>query len=168
MNTKVRGELRYIGFWPRALAQLVDNLIATLAMTPVIVLFGWSYFDPTRVKSFGEIMYGTVLPLTVLWLLWRYYQTSPGKYLVGAKIVDEQTLGAPSSGQLLIRMAGYLVSLAPLGAGFLVVLSDPRCQGWHDRMAGTLVVNDDLPPQNLGFKLKTPPPAPKLDDDEPK
>lgn len=167
MKPNTRGQLRYIGFWPRALAQLVDSLIGSLTMTPVIVLFGWSYFDPNRVKSFGEIMYGTVLPLTVLWLMWRYFQTTPGKYLVGAKIVDEKTLGPPSNWQVLVRMMGYLVSLVPLGAGFFVAFSDPRCQCWHDKLAGTLVINDDLPPQDLGFKLKTPPPAPKLDDDQP-
>jgi uncharacterized RDD family membrane protein YckC len=165
LKTKKPGQLRYIGFWPRALAQLIDNLIVTLAMVPVILLFGWSYFDPHRVKSFGEVMYGTVLPLTVLWLLWRYFQSSPGKYLVGAKIVDAETLGQPSGWQLLVRMAGYLPSLLAFGLGFFWVLSDPRRQGWHDKLARTLVVNYDLPPPDPGFKLKTPQPAPKPDGD---
>ena len=160
-------EIRYIGFWPRALAQVVDNALAGLLILPAVFTQGWAYFDPSRSKSFSEVVYTQVLPLTVLYLMWHFFQRSPGKYLIRAKIVDAETLGPASSGQLLLRMVGYVPSGLVFGLGFLAVFSDPRRQGWHDKMAGTLVVSDDsAPPPGLGFKLKTPPPPVRLDEGE--
>ncbi|MEY3201658.1 MAG: hypothetical protein RIR70_1208 [Pseudomonadota bacterium] len=164
MKQSSHDQVRYIGFWPRALAQLVDNLLAGLLVLPGVLSMGWAYFDPSRSKSFSEVMYFQVLPFALLYLMWRYFQTSPGKYLIRAKIVDAQTFGTPTSMQLFIRLVGYVPSALALGAGFLVVLSDPRRQGWHDKMAGTVVVNADLPPPSgVGFRLKTPPPPVRLD-----
>ncbi|MDH4312499.1 MAG: RDD family protein, partial [Gammaproteobacteria bacterium] len=35
---------------------------------------------------------------------------------------------------------GYYVSMLPLMAGIVWVAFDPRKQGWHDKLAGTVVV----------------------------
>ena len=40
----------------------------------------------------------------------------------------------------MIRYLGYYVSAIPFGLGLLWVAFDPRKQGWHDKMAGTVVV----------------------------
>jgi uncharacterized RDD family membrane protein YckC len=131
---------------------------------PGVYHIGWSYFDPSRSKSFSEVMYFHVLPLTLICLMWRYFQTSPGKYLIRAKIVDTQTFGVPTGSQLLVRVVGYVPSALALGAGFLAVLSDPRRQGWHDKMAGTVVISTDPPPRSrMGFRLRTPAPRGKVD-----
>ena len=42
--------------------------------------------------------------------------------------------------QLVIRYLGYFVSTIPLGLGLLWVGFDRRKQGWHDKMANTVVV----------------------------
>jgi hypothetical protein len=59
---------------------------------------------------------------------------------IHARIVDARTLGRPSLGQLIGRYAGYTVSVLPLGFGLVWVGWDPRKQGWHDKLAGTVVV----------------------------
>ncbi len=41
---------------------------------------------------------------------------------------------------VLIRLAGYLLSAAVLMLGFLWAAFSPRRQGWHDKLAGTIVV----------------------------
>ena len=38
------------------------------------------------------------------------------------------------------RLFGYLVCVLSLGLGFLWVLVDSRRQGWHDKLANTVVV----------------------------
>ncbi len=43
----------------------------------------------------------------------------------------------------LLRYVGYVLSLISLGLGLLWVIWDPRRQGWHDKIAGTLVVYTD-------------------------
>jgi uncharacterized RDD family membrane protein YckC len=37
---------------------------------------------------------------------------------------------------------GYYLALLPLGAGFLWVMIDKKRRGWHDHIAGTIVVPD--------------------------
>jgi uncharacterized RDD family membrane protein YckC len=59
---------------------------------------------------------------------------------VGAIIVDARTGGKPSTRQFIIRYLGYYVSMIPLMLGILWVGFDARKQGWHDKMAGTVVV----------------------------
>ena len=65
---------------------------------------------------------------------------------VSARIVDAKTGGKPTTRQLIVRYLGYFVSTIPLGLGLLWVAFDPRKQGWHDKLAGTVVVR----PRNRG------------------
>ena len=50
--------------------------------------------------------------------------------------------GPPSTGQLIGRYLGYYVSMIPLCLGLIWVAFDARKQGWHDKLAGTVVVRD--------------------------
>jgi uncharacterized RDD family membrane protein YckC len=43
-------------------------------------------------------------------------------------------------GQSLVRYFGYFASCIPLFAGFIWIAFDRRKQGWHDKMANTVVV----------------------------
>ena len=40
----------------------------------------------------------------------------------------------------MIRYLGYYVGIFTLGIGFFMIGIDPRKQGLHDKMAGTVVV----------------------------
>ena len=72
---------------------------------------------------------------------WIYKGATPGKMVVSARIVDATDRGGPmTKGQAVLRYAGYFVSLLPLGLGYLWVAFDRRKQGWHDKIAGTVVV----------------------------
>jgi uncharacterized RDD family membrane protein YckC len=59
---------------------------------------------------------------------------------IGARIVDAKTGGKPSFKQEAIRYLGYFVSTFPLCLGLIWVGIDKRKQGWHDKLAGTVVV----------------------------
>jgi uncharacterized RDD family membrane protein YckC len=71
---------------------------------------------------------------------WVVKNATPGKMVIRAKIVDAKTGGAPSLSQYVIRYLGYYLSMIPLFLGFLWVAFDPKKQGWHDKLAGTVVV----------------------------
>ncbi len=73
-------------------------------------------------------------------LFWKYRQATPGKMVLGLKIVDAKTLGALGIGQMLGRYFAYLVSAIPVYLGFLWIGWDARKQGWHDKLSGTLVI----------------------------
>jgi len=59
---------------------------------------------------------------------------------VSAKIVDASSGNAPSAGQMVGRYFAYFVAGLPLGLGILWVAFDKKKQGWHDKLAGTVVV----------------------------
>jgi uncharacterized RDD family membrane protein YckC len=44
-----------------------------------------------------------------------------------------------------LRYAGYFVALLPVGLGILWVAFDARKQGWHDKLAKTVVVRGRRP-----------------------
>lgn len=75
----------------------------------------------------------------------RVFGTTPGRYLVGLKLVDAQTEQAPTLFQLIRRFLGYFLSLPPLMFGYIWCSWDKKRQTWHDKVAGTVVL--DLRPR---------------------
>jgi uncharacterized RDD family membrane protein YckC len=67
-------------------------------------------------------------------------QATPGKMAISARVVDASTGNTLSVGQSVGRYLAYFVSILPLGIGLLWVAFDSRKQGWHDKLAGTVVV----------------------------
>ena len=65
-----------------------------------------------------------------------------GKRVMGLKLVDAATLGQVSIGQAVGRYLMQFVSLVCLGAGYINIGINNKKQGWHDKVAGTLVVKD--------------------------
>jgi uncharacterized RDD family membrane protein YckC len=132
--------VQYGGFWPRLLAQVLD-LFWLVPLSIVLALIG-GLVNGGEISDLGELMLNLIGSLVVL-LFWAERQGTPGKLVLGLRIVDAETGGTPTIGRLVLRYVGYLVSALPLGLGYLWVLWDPRRQGWHDKMAGTLVIRDE-------------------------
>ena len=75
-------------------------------------------------------------------VFWIYRSATPGKMILGIKIVDMKTGNPPSPSQSITRYLGYYVSMIPLMLGIIWVAFDEKKQGWHDKLAGTVVVKD--------------------------
>ena len=107
-----------------------------------VMVYGPGYFlDARLIKGGADFMISWVLPAVLviwLWVAWR--GQTPGKRVMGARIVDAETGGPVSTKQAIIRYLGYYVSMLGLFIGFFWVGFDPKKQGWHDHMAGTVVV----------------------------
>lgn len=132
----------YIGLVRRAAALLLDLALLSFLSS----LLGWlliqQYPDAEAVMhSLGAMLTPLVLPLLVL--LWWRFQGAPGALLLGQRIVDARSGGRPRLWQVLMRLLGCVLAALPLGLGFLWMLWDTRRQGWHDKLACTLVVEDD-------------------------
>ncbi len=135
--------------WDRVMAQARSGIVSSTAIDIPM--------------SFHVLL--NIPPIIAVILLWRWRSATPGKMLCGVKIVDAGTLGKPTWLQCVLRILGYIppmipitfISLplmAPLGwspgiaalvtspllLGFLSIAWDPRTQGWHDKLAGTLVI----------------------------
>jgi uncharacterized RDD family membrane protein YckC len=144
MQPAVEEQLEYVGFWPRVGAALIDTLLLTLVCAPLVTMFyGAEYWlTPTDKLLHGpaDFLINWLLPALAIVLFWIYRQATPGKIAIGARIVDARTGAKPSTRQLIVRYAGYYVSILTLMLGLIWVAFDPRKQGWHDKLAGTVVV----------------------------
>jgi uncharacterized RDD family membrane protein YckC len=154
-------ELEYVGFWPRVGAALIDSVLVLMVTAPLVTwVYGRSYWYSTRVlHGPADLVITWVLPAIAVILFWTYRQATPGKMAIGARVVDAATGQPPSTRQLVIRYLGYYVSTIPLMLGLFWVAIDPRKQGWHDKLAGTVVVRSkhrveqvrfDRPPDATG------------------
>jgi uncharacterized RDD family membrane protein YckC len=150
----------YAGFTSRAVALLIDYAIILLVGTFVIGAMTF-FFDLSAVQRFIQWA-NSILPgfdrlfvwltsarfagLFFLLLNYGYFvfffsttgQTI-GKSIMGLRVVttDGRRMGVKRS---FIRTLCYVVSLAPLGLGFLWVLGEDRRRAWQDKIAHTYVL----------------------------
>ncbi|MBY5991796.1 RDD family protein [Ferrimonas balearica] len=136
-------EMEYGGFWARVGAALIDTLLLAALITPVLSLvYGKDYWLNQGPGLFGfwDLALNYLLPAVAVLMFWAYKSATPGKMVLKMTIVDAKTGGKPGVGQLVIRYLGYYVSTIPLFLGLIWVAFDSRKQGWHDKLAGTVVV----------------------------
>lgn len=90
---------------------------------------------------------------------WIYKSTTPGKMAMSMIIVDEETLKPMTKKQCILRYIGYIVSFACIFIGFFVILFSKKKQGWHDKIAHTVVIHtknlDSEEEKNKKFKRDT-------------
>lgn len=142
----LRGQ--YAGFISRLVAFGVDIAIITISLLALTGLLS-AAASLFNLDQFGHME--TVLKIAISGLaallytaayfifFWTLAGQTPGKMLMGLRITTSQ--GQPLSiGRSLRRFIGYIVSIMALWLGFLWILVDNRRQGWHDKIAGTLVV----------------------------
>ncbi|WP_455199917.1 RDD family protein [Kaarinaea lacus] len=127
--------MTYAGFWRRFGAMIVDSLIYSVLLA---LILGPKYVDSDFWSFEGIISNGIALSLTIV--LWVRYLGTPGKLLLGCQVVDADTGERMTVKQAMIRYLGYFVSIFTLGIGFLWVAWDKRKQGFHDKIANTVVV----------------------------
>jgi len=134
--------LEYAGFWQRVAAFLIDGLIVTVVSVPVMALvFGASYFSLDPARRAWDLVTALVVAVAVIGF-WRYCGATPGKLAMDIRIVDAKTGGPPGTWRLALRFLCYFVSALPLYLGFLWIAIDRRKQGWHDKIAGTVVIEE--------------------------
>jgi uncharacterized RDD family membrane protein YckC len=142
MTQPVAASEVYAGFWIRLVAALIDSLVWCAIAVPLL----WVAYGRAALQS--ESLVGGPVDFLVTWVLpamatilfWVYREATPGKMAVRARVVDARTGQHPSTAKLIGRYFAYFVATLPLGLGLLWVAWDDRKQGWHDKLAGTVVV----------------------------
>ena len=130
--------VRYVGFWARTGAALIDLMALLFVVLPITVwLFGdgWAYGT-----GFAAFLVNWGIPGAVLIAFWIKRGATPGLMVFKAEVVDAQTQGRVDFWQALTRYVGYFIAVPPIFAGLAWVAIDVRKQGWHDKMARTVVV----------------------------
>lgn len=137
--------LEYAGFWIRVSASLIDTVILLLITTPLLfMIYGDTYWDSQSfILGSWDFVISYIFPAIAVIVFWAYKSATPGKMALKLTILDAKTGQKPSTQQFIIRYLGYFVSTIPLFLGLIWVGIDKRKQGWHDKMAGTVVVKDN-------------------------
>lgn len=150
--------VEYAGFWVRVWASLVDTLVLALLLAPLgFVFFGESshWSDDSLLALFLNHIVQAALVL----LFWYKFQATPGKMLFKLRIADASTGGRTTLKQDVIRYLGYFLSTVFLFLGFIWVAFDKRKQGWHDKLANTVVLRprrDHMLPVHFDQPAKAP------------
>ena len=132
----------YVGFWARVLAALIDTVlmgVLTISLSQLLVT-ARARRSHDGDMSLRSLTLDWILPAIVVLVFWFARGATPGKMAISAEIVDAETLRAPTQGQFVVRYFGYYVSTIGLLLGLVWVGIDARKQGWHDKMASTVVI----------------------------
>jgi uncharacterized RDD family membrane protein YckC len=143
----------YAGLGSRAIALVVDALLANVVFVTVVALGGLvaSLFGGLRPHWVAGTIAGTGWLLVVVSYFvafWSSTGQTPGMGLMRLRVLD-QLGNPPRIGRSLLRFAGLVLAIVPLFAGCLPMLVDDRRRALQDLIAGTVVVYADdarLPP----------------------
>ena len=136
-------DVEYAGFWIRVGAALIDTVLVVAVTLPLLVwIYGWSYFgeETSFIAGPADFLISWVIPAVAVVTFWLTRQATPGKMALSLRVVDANTGNTLSIGQSLGRYLGYYISTIPLLIGLIWVAFDSKKQGWHDKLAGTVVI----------------------------
>lgn len=145
---------QYAGFWKRLLAFCTDQLILVSILIPISVLAGTSsiakvftaqtYADiqAASSNSIESVMFfAAAFFYYFLFLTFKNGQT-PGRMLLAIRVTKSN--GKPVGPvDVIVRFISSLLSAFVFFLGFLWVAWDGKKQGWHDKIASTIVVKTD-------------------------
>jgi len=141
----------YAGFWIRFAAVVIDGVIvfvATVVVEIVLAIFIGLLARVTGsaldVSQGGPLTYLTYLVSSTISIGYFIYYwgmgSTRGMRFFRLAVVDAQT-GLPIGfGRAAIRYLGYVVSVIPCYIGLIWAAFDPKKQGWHDKIANSVVV----------------------------
>jgi uncharacterized RDD family membrane protein YckC len=145
-------QVRYAGFWIRFAAIFIDGLILFVAY--FVISFVLGFFIGFMVAMGGGSEMSTAqqnLLTAISWIVslalnagYFSYQWAGGSTIgmrrFGLRVVDATTGGPIGLSRGFIRWLGYMLSVVVCYVGLIWAAFDPRKQGWHDKIANTVVV----------------------------
>jgi uncharacterized RDD family membrane protein YckC len=123
----------------RLVAYLVDGLIQfglgiglLLVGTILLVIFA-----PLGILAF---LAGGLFLFLYFPYFWQKSGQTPGMKLMQVKVVRDADGGPIGWGPAILRLIGYYVSAFVFYIGYIWIFIDKRKRGWHDLIAGTVVI----------------------------
>lgn len=126
---------KYAGFGVRLAAYLIDVVVIIVANLILQMIFGAMKME--TVGAFASMIVG--------WGYLIYFTAATGQTL-GKKAMNIKVVRLDNGktldymGAFLREVVGRFVSGIVLALGYLWVIGDAKKQGWHDKIAGTVVI----------------------------
>jgi uncharacterized RDD family membrane protein YckC len=152
------GQQTYAGFWVRVVARLLDSLIVGI---PLAIVFGLiavavgafasanQNADQNTQNAAGAAFSGVFILFYLVAIIvsigyWVYFWGTTGQTfgmrVLHLRLVDANT-GAPIGiARALVRWLMTIVNSWACYIGWIWVAFDPRKQGWHDKVANSVVL----------------------------
>jgi len=153
----------YGGFWRRLVAYAIDKIILYfislfLFLTALIALGLGGGLSLHRIAATGDLPRGMGLYFVIyaaatfitdmIYFIWFHGSAgqTPGKMLLGLRVI--QASGERMTfGVAFLRWVGTIVSSLFLSLGYLWIAIDGKKQGWHDKIAATVVIRTASEPR---------------------
>ncbi len=142
----------YAGFWIRALASVIDDVIVMIVSLALTIFALFVIFQATKpAATFAEAFTGGFIQTVnfaamtfvsipyYIGFHWRFGWT-PGKRIFRIRVIREIDDGALSLGRSSARYFAQLLSAIPFGAGYLMAVFNPKRKALHDVIAGTVSI----------------------------
>ena len=134
----------------RLVSYVIDVFIASVVLM-VLIIAGLAMAGPRAVSNttvefanpgifFLVIILGLVISLGYFPFFWARGGQTPGMRPFGLHVVGDRDGGPVTTGMALMRLLGYWINSIVFYVGFAWVLVDSRRRGWHDIIAGTVVI----------------------------
>jgi uncharacterized RDD family membrane protein YckC len=161
---------KYAGFWRRFIAYMIDGFIISIVFMILMFVAGIAFFAGTM--SSGNNLWITEInnpEKMISYTLWFWFFSTliniayftyfhgltgrtPGKMLLGLQVVSVDG-SRISFGIAFLRSVGYLVSSIVFCLGYIWIGFDKKKQGWHDKIAGTVVIIKEKKDQSAGISV---------------
>jgi uncharacterized RDD family membrane protein YckC len=117
-------------FFTRLVAIIIDGVILVIPQVIIQVLTN---------QAIASLV-GIVIGVAYSYYFWTTTGQTPGKMVMGLKVVSAENGALLEPSAAILRYVGYFVSGIALGLGYLWVLWDPKHDAWHDKIAKTKVI----------------------------
>lgn len=137
--------------WTRLVAYIIDGFIAGIVMGLIYFVFGLVVAGiagtGSEAATAASLLIGLVAVAIVGFLYFPYFWVkqagqTPGHKLLHLRVVRAADGGGLTWGTGILRVIGYAINSIVFGLpiGWIWILIDAQRRGWHDLIAGTLVV----------------------------
>jgi uncharacterized RDD family membrane protein YckC len=150
------------GFGARLVAYILDAIILTFVVGGLIVIaaiIAWVGTDFSIDTTTGDVIpesidfssgawvafalltiFGTIIAILYFPWFWARGGQTPGMRPFGLYVVRDADGGRIGWGAAILRLLGFYVSSLVFYLGFIWIFIDKRRRGWHDLIAGTVVI----------------------------
>jgi uncharacterized RDD family membrane protein YckC len=149
-------QVRYGGFWIRLVAVIIDSIIVAIPTFILGLIVGVIYGVASSASGSGGSQAANtafsgasaLIDLLALVISVSYFVYFWGKgSTLGMRLfhlrVADATTGLPIGfGRAGLRYLGYIISSIACYIGLIWAAFDSRKQGWHDKMASTVVLQE--------------------------